>query len=222
MKLENRKEIVIMKKSVIFIILTTVILFAYSTSACAWIYYSKPEFRGKVIDAQTKTPIEGAVVVVIYMKHEFISGPGGGSTVPMNAKETLSDKNGEFYFPSYRTMSNPLTLEDRSEFIFFKPGYKAIDDLNGLPIKIPYEKYFAIKKDIVGKDGEIKHSDTYGTLHTYTGPLGIVELKKTKPNESMSGSMPNDYGEKDLPLLYKAIEEDDIIRGLLPKSGRKK
>ena len=213
-----------MKKSVIFIILTTVLWFAYSTTAYAWLYYSKPEFRGKVIDAQTKTPIEGAVVVVIYMKHEFISGPGGGSTVPMNAKETLTDKNGEFYFPSYRTMSSPLTLEDRSEFIFFKPGYKAIDDLNGLPIKIPYEKYFAIKKDIVGKDGEIKHSDTYGTLHTYTytGPLGIVELKRTMTREEKLlaiPSPPTDYTSKELPLFIKIINEAGNNLGL--KGGYK-
>ena len=206
-----------MKKSVIFIILTTVLWFAYSTTAYAWLYYSKPEFRGKVIDAQTKTPIEGAVVVVIYMKHEFISGPGGGSTVPMNAKETLTDKNGDFYFPAYRTMSSPLTLEDRAEFIFFKPGYKAIDDLNGLPIKIPYEKYFAIKKDMVGKEGEIKHSDTYGTVHTYKGPLGIVELERATTREEKLRTMPSpptDYTSKELPLFIKILNEEDKNLGI--------
>jgi hypothetical protein len=209
MKLENRKEIVIMKKSVIFIILMIVILFAYSTTACAWIYYGKPEFRGKVIDAQTKTPIEGAVVVVIYMKHEFISGPGGGSTVPMNAKETLTDKNGEFYFPSYRTMSSPLTLEDRSEFIFFKPGYKSIESLYGFKIEIPDEKYFAIEKGMVGKEGEIKHSDTYGTVHTYKGPLGIVELERGEYDPLIYP----EYRSSKLPLLFKALNIDRRNRG---------
>ena len=33
--------------------------------------YSKPEFRGRVIDAETKQPIEGAVVVVLYEKWQF-------------------------------------------------------------------------------------------------------------------------------------------------------
>ena len=96
----------------------------FSTSAYSWPIYSKPEFRGRVIDAETKQPIEGAVVVVLYKKWGF-GGPGGGNTLPFDAKETLTDKNGEFYFPSYTTIIGPLSRTSRADFIIFKPGYKA-------------------------------------------------------------------------------------------------
>jgi len=209
-----------MKKLIIAIILILV-LFS-STSAFAWLIYSKPEFRGRVIDAESKQPIEGAVVVVLYEKWEF-GGPGGGNTLPMDAKEILTDGKGEFFFPSYKTMIGPLSRVSEVSFIIFKPGYMSVNRID--KINIPEENYFSIKKGMIGQEGEIKYVNTRlydpDTI-TWKGPLGIVELKKTKPNESMSGSMPTHFSEKDLPLLYKAIEDDDIMRGLLPKGGRKK
>ncbi|MEN6318232.1 MAG: hypothetical protein ABFD82_05705 [Syntrophaceae bacterium] len=204
-------------KNLIIAIISILVLFS-STSSFAWLIYTKPEFRGKVIDEETKDPIEGAVVVVLYKKWEF-GGPGGGNTLPMDSKETLTDKNGEFYFPAYSTLIGPLSRVSDVSFIIFKPGYMSVKRIDG--INIPEEKYFNVKKDLVGKEGEITYVDRWERTFSYKGPLGIVELKKTKPNESMSGSMPSDYSKKDLPLLYKAIEEDDIIRGLLPKGGRK-
>ena len=53
--------------------------------------YHKPAFQGKVIDAETKEPIDGAVVVVIYKKYPIISGPGGGGESIMDIKETLTN-----------------------------------------------------------------------------------------------------------------------------------
>jgi hypothetical protein len=205
-----------MKKLIIAIV--SIFALFYSTSSFAWLIYTKPEFRGKVIDSGTKEPIEGAVVVVLYERWKF-GGPGGGNTSPMDAKETLTDKNGEFYFPAYSTLIGPLSRSSEASFIIFKPGYMSVTRIHG--IQMPDERYFTIQKDMVGKKGEITYVDRWERTFSYKGPLGIVELKKTKPNESMSGSMPSDYSKKDLPLLYKAIEEDDIIRGLLPKGGRK-
>lgn len=208
-------------KKFIICIASVLVLFSWA-SVFAWPLYSKPEFRGRVLDAETKQPIEGAVVVVLYEKWEF-GGPGGGNTLPMDAKETLTDGKGEFYFPSYKTMIGPLSRESETEFIFFKPGYKSIKYVEGK--KIPDEKYFAIGKDMIGKEGEIKYVDTHFVDPypiTWKGLMGIVELKKTKPNESMSCSMPYNFSEKDLPLFYKAIEEDDIMRGLLPRGGKKR
>src|SRR3989338_7708901 len=93
-----------------------------SRSFAGWLIYHKPEFKGKVIDAETKEPIEGAVVVVVYNKHTLISGPGGGHSSVIKVKETLTDKKGEFYFPSYTTLIQPNSIEDNAEFIIYKPG----------------------------------------------------------------------------------------------------
>jgi hypothetical protein len=45
----------------------------------SWLICHKPEFKGKVIDAEAKQPIEGAVVVAKYFKHPIITGSAGGS-----------------------------------------------------------------------------------------------------------------------------------------------
>ena len=38
-------------------------------------------------------------------------------------REALTDKNGEFYIPSYTTIIQPLSWETLVTFIIFKPGY---------------------------------------------------------------------------------------------------
>jgi len=186
-----------MKRSVTIIILMVIIWFAFSSSAYAWLYYSKPEFRGSVIDAQTKQPIEGAVVVVLYYKYEF-NWPGGGSSVPMNAKETLTDNKGEFYFPPYKTMISPLSGGSYADFIIFKPGYKAIE------------------KDMIGKEGEVKYVER-DTLYSYKGPLGLVELEKALTRKERLDTMPSpptNYTSKEVPILIKILNEEDKNLGL--------
>src|SRR3989338_11661307 len=86
-----------------------------------WMGYHKPAFKGKVIDAATKEPIEGAVVVVVYSKTAI--GIAESYSVTINVRETLTDKNGEFYIPSYTTIIQPLSWEEWASFIIFKPGY---------------------------------------------------------------------------------------------------
>jgi hypothetical protein len=196
-----------MKRIYLLFIITAIIGFALISSAHAWPFYSKPEFRGRIIDAETKEPIEGAVIVVLYMKWEF-GGPGGGSTVPMDAKETLTDTNGDFYFPSYGTMIGPLSRERVAEFIIYKPGYKSITYINGE--KIPDEIYLGIEKDMIGKEGEIKHIDRYGNLETWKGPLGVVELEKPKTREERRETRPSKSGFKEdaLPIFFKILEDE--------------
>ncbi len=208
-----------MKKIIIFAIL--IIAFLFTSSAYAGeVIYSKPAFHGRVIDTDTKQPIEEAVVVVLYHKRSTFSlNPGGTSAYVTKAKETLTDKNGEFYFPAY---SETMFLNEAvdTQFIFFKPGYMSgYGPTNINPTLI--EKYFSA--DVIGKEAEIETGSFDDSSYVkWKGPLGILELKNTNPNESMSGSMPYGFTKKDLPLLYNAIEEDDMMRGLLPRGGRKK
>jgi hypothetical protein len=57
-----------MMKKLITLLIMVVLVFS-ATSVHAWLIYSKPEFRGRIIDAETKEPIEGVVVVVVYYDH---------------------------------------------------------------------------------------------------------------------------------------------------------
>ena len=164
--------------------------------------YSKPEFRGRVIDAESKQPIEGAVVVVLYYKRSnFSLNPGGPSSYVTKAKETLTDNKGEFYFPSYSELL--LFTEDTYvEFIFYKPGYMTS---HGPTNVVSREEYFS--SDVIGKEGEI-HAKR-GRPASYKGPMGIVELKQGERDPST----PSNYRSSDLPLLFKALNEDRKNRG---------
>lgn len=187
--------------------------------------YSKPEFRGRVIDAETKQPIEGAVVVVLYYKMHLIGAPGGPSVRVMTAKETLTDKRGEFFLPSYSTVML-ISREIPIRFIFYKPGYMSAEGASlknaGISdVGISFEKYFSISE--IGKVAEIEEGSFDDSSYVkWRGALGIVELKKVSADKAMSpGHISDDYGPSQLPLYYKAIEEDLVNRGII-KGGKKK
>lgn len=211
-----------MKNRILIALMSIMLIPVFTSQAFAWLIYSKPEFRGRVIDAESKQPIEGAVVVVLYEKWEF-GGPGGGNTLPMDAKETLTDKNGEFYFPAYKTIMGPLSKVSEVSFIIFKPGYMSVTRIDG--INIPDEKYFSIEKDMIGKEGELKYVNTRlydPDTVTWKGRMGIVELKRTKTREEKLlaiPSPPTDYTSKELPLFIKIINEAGNNLGL--KGGYK-
>jgi hypothetical protein len=100
-----------MKKSLLMIILVATVLTISMPCSAGWIVFHKPAYKGKLIDAETKEPIEGAVVVAIYQKSPFISGPAGGSSSIVKVKESLSDKNGEFIIPSCFALMGPNSFD---------------------------------------------------------------------------------------------------------------
>jgi hypothetical protein len=85
-----------------------------------WLYYWDGPYKGKVVDAETGAPIEGAVVAgswhlqVVYWWPRFC-----------DAVETTTDRNGEFVLP--RAWCVNLWLIGRlnlpGDVIVFKPGY---------------------------------------------------------------------------------------------------
>lgn len=97
-------------------------------SSTAW----AATLKGKVIDADTKQPIEGAVVVASW--HEETATVAGPSSRLKDVKETLTDKNGEWVIkgPRGREVGNITAIftfitgtyvTTPPEFIIFKPGY---------------------------------------------------------------------------------------------------
>jgi len=211
-----------MKKTYLIIGLSMFLISAFCTSCFAgWIIYHKPAFRGRIIDAETKKPIEGAVVVAKYYKYPIISGPGGGSASIMHIKEALTDKNGEFLIPSYTTVIQPLSIEDQATFIIYKPGYGRFPYQRVSPPKPmsspAIERFFW--KESFGKQGEIILS--FGPLKKGYGTYGVVELPPLKNRKERLRAVPSPPTDKikDTPFLYKAINEEYKGFGLKP-SGR--
>ena len=108
-----------------------VILIIFCLFFCVNGCSSDIEYSGKVIDAETLKPIEGAVVIAIWEK----SRSAYVDTVSdfKSSKETLTDKNGDWIitgpegsedkiFPSLITLLGFYVTES-PRFVFFKPGY---------------------------------------------------------------------------------------------------
>jgi hypothetical protein len=78
-------------------------------------------FQGKVVDAATKEPIEGAVVFVDWFQIHFFAG----STF-YDAQETVTDKNGEFVIPGIWVLNPWRYFSVDAGMIVYKSGYRAI------------------------------------------------------------------------------------------------
>jgi hypothetical protein len=84
-------------------------------------YRSLAPFNGKVVDAETKEPISGAVVLAVY---ETISHtPGGEVDHITDGQETLTGENGEFSLPRTRRWLVLRRGYPKGRLIIFKPGY---------------------------------------------------------------------------------------------------
>ncbi|MCP4614574.1 MAG: carboxypeptidase-like regulatory domain-containing protein [Planctomycetes bacterium] len=176
--------------------------------------HHKPSYKGRVIDAETKEPIAGAVAVAIYNKYPIISGPGGGSSTEFHAKEALTDENGEFTIPSYTTLLFPNSMEDTTQFIIYKRSYGNYpEDRISPPSNISWEskeRYFFEKN--FGKQGKVKIFSGKQRGKGLKVTFGLVELPRLKTwkerrNAGSLGGM--DIPESQWILLKKMIEEED-------------
>lgn len=197
------------------------VLFIFCTTSFAgWLIYHKNAFRGKVIDAQTKVPIENAVVVVIYTSYPIISGPGGGARSIIHVKETLTDKDGEFHIPSYTTFIQPNSVEDTAEFIIFKPGYGSFPRGSMRPEKpITGDAIeFFFSNESFGIEGEIILS--FSPERKGKGTYGMVELPLPKTLAERRANLPgyrSELREEKIPIFFEVINEERKNIGLQGK-----
>jgi len=105
-------------------ILLATILLSVMNFGCA-IYHHYGAYYGKVVDAETKEPLEGAVVLAKYNTWLYAS-PGGPATYFLDAQEAITDKNGEFRISSLNAFAfRPLsTFNSEPSFRIFKPRFE--------------------------------------------------------------------------------------------------
>lgn len=195
-----------------FILLFLAVLLAPIPSYASWLIYHKPEFHGRVIDAETREPIEGAVVVVSYFKGT-VSIPEFRTSV-IDVKETLTDKNGEFHIPSYATIIQPLSIEWSADFIVYKPGYGNYPNGHVSPPRVGVSPEVFFSREKTGTVGEIEW-EGMGKKTNVT--FGVVELPKLKTveerriNISSISPSPDKFLEKKKNLLRLInIEEENL------------
>lgn len=115
-----------MRRLICFLI---ILLILFPAIGC----YAHGPWRGKVIESDTKKPLEGAVVVAVwYSKLFYPWAVGGTSPEPMKVVETVTDTNGEFYFLSKYFLDIPVLREvSGPTFCIYKPGYAVAGGMTG-------------------------------------------------------------------------------------------
>ena len=109
-----------MKRIMKLVLITAVIL---SLGAGCGVVKHYPSYYGRVIDAETKEPLEGAAVLAVYYTEK--PSPGGPVSFYREAQETVTDKNGEFKIPSITLTTFKFVhfFDPHPQFTIFKPGY---------------------------------------------------------------------------------------------------
>lgn len=94
------------------------------------VYLSGP-YRGKVIDAETKQPLSGAVVLAIWYR-EVPVAPHGPAVDYHDALEVLTDAQGEFTVPA-RTHLTTIGKIREPDLVVYYPRYAFYPSLNAHP-----------------------------------------------------------------------------------------
>jgi hypothetical protein len=191
-KLMKRKLVVILCIFVGLIILSHII-------GKGWIIYREGAFKGKVIDAETKEPIEGAIVVATYYVEQY--GFVESNTMAIDAKEVLTNRNGEFYIPPHLFVRLYLVAtKDTTQFIIFKPGYACAEG----------PEYVQLPSGFIQRP-------SYPMIAEAFRKGATVELVKVMTKEERLRNIPDSptgMRSRKLPLLFKAINEEHRRFGL--------
>lgn len=175
-----------MGKIITYSILVIVFWLTVISIGCA--HYSEGPWSGKVIDAETKQPIEGADVVAVW-NEAYPSIPEMTSRTKA-VKEVLTDSNGVFYIDkkSYYT-SIPGSLILGPLITIYKPGY------GYFPAQHKYPKLW--DKDY------------------FLNSNAVVELPQWKTIKERREKLPSDDepGVKHLKIYMKLLNQEKIDIG---------
>ncbi len=130
-----------------------------ASSSCA-IYHHYGPYYGKLVDAETKQPLEGAVILADYYTWLYAS-PGGPAVYFLDAQEAVSDKNGGFRIPSLNAFAfRPLsTFNSEPGITIFKPRYKCYDG------QLIEDQYQTIElRELKSTKERIRNTDCYPTI----------------------------------------------------------
>jgi hypothetical protein len=190
---------------------------SWSMASSASLYYSDGPWKGKVLDADTREPIEGAVVLAVWNK--VYATPAGDNSHFFDALETLTDQKGEFLIKEFKAI-NILPIIRRLDgpwFTIFKPGYTPFGHSSaGYHY---FYKYFPNSPLRVDSP----------TLTEMFKKGIVIELARLKTREERMDALPlsdypfSDYDEKKKNYI-RLLNEERIELGLdpYPAKGKRK
>lgn len=192
-------------------------LFTLSCSGCIHAMRHDGEYRGKVFDGETKAPLENVTILGVW--YTLYPTPAGEVSSFYDAKETLTDRNGEFSIPGLglRVMSNlsPMSV------MVFKAGYTAVESRTWGSIKTKEELDRPINADMIVNRNSFPYQMKYTMDYlSYMDANGIANfpLRKLTIEERKNYTGPGRVSmpEEKMPLMMKEIDRDRIEQGMKP------
>lgn len=151
--------------------------------------------KGRVVDADTRKPIEGVVVLGVW--RSVFATPGGAVSDFYDARETVTDKDGNFSVPGQGVLI--LSNVDVMQCLIFKAGYK-------------YHRFdWDTLKEGRGQRMNVKWEDS----------KPIIPLKRLTVEERRRQHVPcppDEALKEQIKLIQNEINKDRIERGLDPIS----
>lgn len=95
-----------------------------TTGCFGHLVYSSDTYQGKVIDAETKEPLVGAVVLAIWYREAPGLGGHGPAEGYHDALEVLTDAQGEFTVPA-KTHLTAFGKIREPKLVIYYPGYSS-------------------------------------------------------------------------------------------------
>jgi len=116
------------------------------TGCFGHLVYSSDTYQGKVMDAETKEPLVGAVVLAIWYREAPGLGGHGPAEDYHDALEVLTDAQGEFTVPA-KTHLTPIGKIREPKLVIYYPGYGFFPSLQAYPqkdkeVRAAYERKF--------------------------------------------------------------------------------
>lgn len=184
----------------------------FSTLVLGLIVFTSPAvaagpWKGKIIDIETKEPLEGAVVLAVWER--VYRTPAGPNSYFYDAKEVVTDKEGRFEIQAYTPINLlPIISYMRGPyFTFFKPGYLSLSRYNYGAFFLEGTKEAPVELPEMGK--------------VFRLAPGIIELPRLKTKEERLDKLPgssnpfDDHGEKKRNYM-RLLNAERIELGLDP------
>lgn len=111
-----------------------VVVVAFLTAGClpGHLVYHSESYRGRVVDAETKQLLAGAVVVAVWHREAALFGGHGPAEDYHDAVEVLTDAQGEFAIPG-RTHVTWIGRIREPKLVVYYPGYVPYPELGTRP-----------------------------------------------------------------------------------------
>lgn len=152
-------------------------------------------YRGRVIDADTKGPLAGAVFVALWRRDRVY--PFHMVSENYAVREVVTDDNGRFVMDAKSVEEGAPRRTRRPEFLIFVPGYGS------------FPRYHKAPRGFMG--GFFEATGTTVELPRLEG------LEARRRNlDSINPYSISDTPSKDVPQLMRRVNEESIAVGLTP------